>query len=329
MRTLTLLAGLATAALSAVPAANNVVTQPIATTALQQQAIRDYWTPDRIRNMPTGPSAGQPPADTPTGATWTGDDTVAKTVGRLFFTSHGEDASCTATLVPSANRSTIVTAGHCVHSFDLIGKHPQWSANLYFVPGFRDNTMPYGGFVPRLAMADRHWVDDDQQDAYDQAFLVLNPGTDGRTAQDTTGAAQQIGFDAAGTGPVREFGYPRAAGEPGHQGRPEFTGQRVAQCWGAAVADPGSPAFPKPPKDFYGIPCDMGGGSSGGPRLTGVDGERGAGTVVGVDTQGFAIDGAGRGCDPGDQNPACVRHLGGPQFTAAITGPLYHAAAGS
>ncbi|MEV7077961.1 hypothetical protein AB0N88_05375 [Streptomyces sp. NPDC093516] len=70
-------------------------------------------------------------------------------MGKLFFTDHGEDASCTATVVTGANSSTVVTAGHCVNSSDLLGEDNQWTTNVMFVPGYRDGSAPYGKFVGR------------------------------------------------------------------------------------------------------------------------------------------------------------------------------------
>ncbi|MFB9902357.1 trypsin-like serine peptidase [Allokutzneria oryzae] len=311
MRHPTHLAGLVAAALltavTAVPTAHatpdDVVAHQVATTAQEQQAIRDYWTPERIAALPTIPPSGKPPVDGPDGSGWYGGGDVTKTVGRLFFTEQGEDASCTATIVRSANGNTAVTGGHCVHNFNLIGEDPHWMDNLYFVPGFRDGTMPHGGFVPRLVITSRTWVEVPESSAHDQAFLVLNPGIDGRSAAETVGAGQEIAFDVPGAREAREFGYPRGASQPGHQGRPEFTGKRLAQCWGPAVENPGGAGQ-------FGVPCDMGGGSSGGPRFTGFDVNAGRGTVVGVNTQSF-------------RDGADIRHLGGPQFSATITRPLY------
>jgi hypothetical protein len=305
------------AAPSAGAAAGDVVVHDLAVTAADQQAVRDYWTTDRIANMAVGPSSpGQTPVDGPTGAGFAPGTAVDKTIGRLFFVDRGEDSSCTATLLASANRSTIVTAGHCVHGMDLIGNDPQWTSKLLFVPGFRDNTRPFGDYVPRQVVVDSHWVADDQQSAYDEAFLVLNPGTDGRPA----GVGQAIGLGLPGGLPAQEFGYPRAAKEPGHQGRPEFTGQRVAHCWGTPKENPGS-ADITIPKGQWGVPCDMGGGSSGGPRLTLFNDKTGLGTVVGVDTEGWSLDAKGKLCE-GDTT-GCTRYLFGPQFTAAVTGPLF------
>ena len=120
-----------------------------------------------------------------------------------------------------------------------------------------------------------------------------------------------------------EFGYPRASAAPDRSGRPEFTGQRPAYCYGPARNDPGSADFPEP-AGLWGDACVMGGGSSGGPRIVHFDPATGVGAVSGVNTQGVYLNGSGAVCD----DPAgCVRHLVGPQFTEGVTGPLHRAAA--
>ncbi|WP_394618058.1 trypsin-like serine peptidase [Lentzea sp. JNUCC 0626] len=269
---------------------------------LDTAGVADYWTPERIAAMPTGPSAppGTPPVDDPTGA-----PAENKAIGRLFFVDRdGEDSSCTATLVVSANKRTAVTGGHCVHTANLAGFDPKWHSKMLFVPGFRDGARPFGQFVVRRAIVNKTWIADDQQSEFDQAFIVLD-----RPA----GTAEQIAFDRPGDRFAREYGYPRAANKPGHQGRPEFTGQRLAQCWGKAVRNPGHPEFPE--ENMWGVPCDMGGGSSGGPRISG-------NAVVGVNIQSFNQNSDGQWCPIGE----CVRHLGGAQFTAKVTRPLYQRA---
>jgi hypothetical protein len=252
--------------------------------------------------MPTGPSTpGNPPVDGPDGAGFRPGTVVDRTIGRLFFVDRGEDASCTATIV---GPGVIVTAGHCVHGFDLLGENPQWTTQVLFVPGFRDGAMPYGSLTPRSVVVHSKWVENDENIGYDQAFLAVDT---------PPGLQQGIAFDVPAERPVQEFGYPRAARLPGHQGRPEFTGQRVARCWGTArrdVSDAGN----------WGVPCDMGGGSSGGPRLTSFNEAIGFGTVVGVDTRSAYLDASGE-CD--SQQAGCIRHLVGPQFTSAISGVLY------
>jgi hypothetical protein len=263
---------------------------------LDTGGVAAYWTPERIAAMPTGPSTpGAPPVDGP----------ESRTIGRLFFVDRdGEDSSCTATLVASANRSTAVTGGHCVHTANLIGQAPRWHSKLFFVPGFRDGARPFGEFVVRRAVVSRTWITDDQQSEHDQAFVVLDR---------PSGVSEDIAFGRPGDRPAHEYGYPRAAGQPGHQGRPEFTGRRLAQCWGTPARSPGHPELPA--ENIWGVPCDMGGGSSGGPRISG-------GAVVGVNIQSFNLDADGRWCSPGE----CVRHLGGPQFSRRITAPLHRKA---
>ncbi|USX53057.1 serine protease [Lentzea sp. HUAS12] len=267
---------------------------------LDTNGVAAYWTPERIAAMPTGPTAppGTPPVDDATGA----PAPASRTIGRLFFVDRdGEDSSCTATVVASANRRTAVTGGHCVHTADLIGQDPRWHTKMLFVPGFHDGTRPFGEFVVRQAVVHRTWTTDDQRTEYDQAFVVLDRPSP---------AAEHIAFDRPADRFAREYGYPRAAGQPGHQGRPEFTGQRLAQCWGTPVLNPGHPEVG--PENVWGVPCDMGGGSSGGPRISG-------GAVVGVNIQSFNVDSDGRWCPIGQ----CVRHLGGAQFSGKVTGALY------
>ncbi|WP_344859407.1 hypothetical protein [Amycolatopsis ultiminotia] len=312
----------------AADAATGPLVQPLATSAADQQAVFDYWTPARIAAL-TQPSSDNPPKSAADGAPWTTANAVTKTVGRLFYTDHGEDASCTATVVDSANHSTIVTAGHCVNDTDLIGEHNAWNAHLMFVPGYHDGQAPYGKFAARYGVADATWLENDQQngakfDTYDQAFAVLGKNTEGKTVQDAVGSAQKIGFDLPGDAEVTQFGYPRAASDPAREGLPEYIGERLAYCTGQARHWTGTPDTPDSP-DQWGTACVMGGGSSGGPRLRDFDAGTGLGTVVGDNTHAgfFAADGTP--CDSG-KTDGCTRFLAGPQFSRAVTEPLYAAA---
>ncbi|KOV85211.1 serine protease [Nocardia sp. NRRL S-836] len=300
MRTLSVVVLLLLAVPGTAAAAEDVVVHDLDT-----GGVAAHWTPERIAAMPVGPSEpGTPPVDGPDGA----PAPASRTIGRLFFVDRdGEDSSCTATLVASANRRTAVTGGHCVHTANLIGQDPRWHTKLLFVPGFRDNTRPFGQYVVRRAVVSRTWTTDDQRSEHDQAFLVLDR---------PSAAAEQIAFGRPADRAAVEYGYPRAATRPGHQGRPEFTGQRLARCWGTPVHNPGHPE--QGPENIWGVPCDMGGGASGGPRIS-------HGAVVGVNTQSFHLDADGRWCSSGE----CVRHLGGPQFSREVTAPLHRRAATS
>ncbi|WP_096761592.1 MULTISPECIES: serine protease [unclassified Micromonospora] len=307
----TTLAGTAPQPVAAKP--GPVATHAVAVTAAEQQAVLAYWTPQRIAALRT-PSAEVPAVARPDGAPWTRANAVPRTVGRLFFTDHGEDSSCTATVLDSANRSTVVTAAHCVNNTDLIGEDNQWSNNVLFVPGYRDGGAPYGMFVGRLSVAPSTWLRNDQidslYDSYDQAFVVLHPNSDGRRVQDAVGAAQRIGYDVPGARVVHQFGYPRASSDKAREGLPEYTGERLAYCTGPAVEQQSTEDWPEPPGQ-WGTECVMGGGSSGGPRFADFDPRTGLGVVVGDNSHGWL---------PGK------RYLVGPQFTTAITQPVFHRA---
>lgn len=316
-----LLAGLV-AGLLTVPA--GPVQQPLASSAAEQQAVVAYWTPQRLAAL-TEPSSQNPPKSGPDGAPW--PDPLPKTIGRLFYTDHGEDASCTATVVRSKNRSTIVTAGHCVNNTDLLGEHNTWNAHVMFIPGYHDGQAPYGKFAARIGVVDRTWLANDQQnaqkfDTYDQAFAVLGPNEAGQLVQDAVGSAQQIGFDRPGGAKVTQFGYPRAASDPAREGLPEYTGARLAYCAGTARHWTGTPTYPDSP-DLWGAACVMGGGSSGGPRLRDFNPSTGLGRVVGDNTHAgfFAADGK-----PCERDAGCTRYLVGPQFSGKVTKPLYEVA---
>ncbi|WP_244164798.1 trypsin-like serine peptidase [Streptomyces silaceus] len=124
-----------------------------------------YWTPARIKAVgksvdlgPTGPKA-QP---------WRG--TTLKTVGRLFFVNaSGADTWCTATAVKSANRSTVMTAAHCVRR----GSSPyNTNMSMVFVPAYHKGKMPHGAFAVRQAATPRTWETDSKND---MSALTVDP----------------------------------------------------------------------------------------------------------------------------------------------------------
>ncbi|MFI6849003.1 trypsin-like serine peptidase [Kitasatospora sp. NPDC050467] len=208
-----------------------------AVTAAQQQAVLDYWTPQRITAL-TSPSSGNPPKSSPDGAPWTGAATLDKTVGRLFFTNHGEDESCTATVVDSANRSTVVTAAHCVNNT---------------VPGYRNGTKPLGGFSIKYMATSSRWDADPgttTSDAvavagYDTGILVANPAAGGRRIADVTGS-QRIAFTKPAKGEfIHTFGYPKdRLNNPGAT----YAGSRMIHCAGPDRTGPDRPGpAPRPP----------------------------------------------------------------------------------
>jgi len=288
-----------TASAATAPSDTGIATRSGAVTAEQQHAVDRYWTPDRMRlagalvpeitpippddNTPDQPTP--PPADRPDpGEVWRHGGKVNATVGRLFFTfDDGYDGSCTATVVDGANRSTIVTAAHCLRGVGAADDACNWNHNEYFVPGYRNGTKPYGGFSIRTMLTSAAWNTAEDSSAaalagYDAAVVVANPGLDGRRVADVVGT-QRIAFTPVATGQfIHAFGYPHV------QSGTRFLGARMVHCAGPVAPGPDAPLL-------VGMRCDMAHGASGGPHLADFDPATGPGTVVGVTTAGNDLAG--------------------------------------
>ncbi|MCF3964391.1 trypsin-like serine peptidase [Streptomyces fuscigenes] len=273
-----------------------VTTRSGATTAGERGRIDAYWTPTRMKlagalvpeitPVPEDddtPDDPRPlPAGTPDpGAVWTHAGAVGKSVGRLFFTfSDGYDGSCTATVVSSPNRSTLVTAAHCLRGVGPAADDDTWNHNLYFVPGYRNGTKPLGGFSVKAMATSSRWdadpsettSDDVAVAGYDTGVLVTNRSAGGRRLADVTGS-QRIAFTKPVEGEfIHAFGYPKdKLNDPGAT----YSGNRMIHCAGPDRPGPDAPLL-------WGETCDMASGASGGPHLAGFDTRTGAGTVVGV-----------------------------------------------
>nr|BEK70316.1 hypothetical protein KPHV_75430 [Kitasatospora purpeofusca] len=287
----------------------SVTTHAGATTTEERDRIDGYWTPDRMRlagalvpeitPVPEDdrtPDDPRPlPAGTPDpGAVWTHGGAVNRSVGRLFFTfSDGYDGSCTATVVTAANRSTAVTAAHCLRGVGSATADDTWRHNLYFVPGYRNGTKPLGGFSVRSMATSSHWDADPggtTSDAvaaagHDTGMLVLNRSADGRRVAEVTGS-QRIAFTRPVAGEfVDTFGYPKdRLNDPAAK----YAGSRMIHCAGPARQGPAAPLL-------WGESCDMSHGASGGPHLIGFDPRTGTGTVVGVTTTTEELAGGSAG----------------------------------
>ncbi|MFB8347745.1 trypsin-like serine peptidase [Streptomyces niveus] len=221
-------------------------------TAKERRDALAYWTPARIKAVgksvdlgPTGPKAKP----------YRG--TAPKTVGRLFFVnSRGADTWCTATAVKSANRSAALTAAHCVR----LGSSPgNTNTTMVFVPGYNKGKKPHGTFAVRSVATPRAWETDSTNDV---AALVVDADRNGRKLTDVVGGLP-VAFNRAVGGTVSALGYSAT--------RPQL-GEELLRCVGTAKKEIGMQA----------IPCDMTGGSSGGPWLADFDTRTGKGVLVSV-----------------------------------------------
>ncbi|WP_330477255.1 peptidase [Streptomyces platensis] len=244
----------ATAVAGPAPAASADPVSVLSYTAKERQEALAYWTPARIKAVgksvdlgPTGPKAKP----------WRGS--VLKTVGRLFFVNaNGADTWCTATAVKSANRSAVMTAAHCVRR----GSSPvNTNIAMVFVPAYSKGKMPYGAFAVRTAVTPRNWENDSTDDL---STLVVDADRSGRKLTDVVGG-QDIAFNRPVGGTISAFGYSAT--------RPQL-GEELLHCVGTAKEKSGAQA----------IPCDMSGGSSGGPWLADFNATTGKGTLVSVNS---------------------------------------------
>ncbi|HET8641762.1 MAG TPA: peptidase [Pseudonocardiaceae bacterium] len=272
---------------SAAAPGSAVVARDAAVTAAQSQAVIDFWTPERMRQATpmdhisvSSPSAirsvpsGEPTVITGTtaagtsdvsplafpsgGAAWTGGGAVVATTGRVFFTYQGRTASCSGSAVTSANRSTVMTAGHCVKLDGAF--HTNWA----FVPAYNNGNAPYGTWTARRLLATPQWVAIEDIN-YDVGAAVVN-SLNGALLTDVVGG-QGIAFNQARGQAMYAFGYPAAA---------PYDGTRLIYCSGLVFN-----AFLS---SGIGMTCNMTGGSSGGPWFLSFSEAAGTGVVNSVNS---------------------------------------------
>lgn len=98
---------------------------------------------------------------------------------------------CTASVVASPKGNVIATAAHCIQ--DSGSAEAYGPGELEFAPGFSGRgkgSYPYGRWKVAAIHVDEHWTDgDDDADAADYAFLVLEPDAKGRQVQQAVGSA--------------------------------------------------------------------------------------------------------------------------------------------
>ncbi|GAA0249842.1 peptidase [Saccharothrix mutabilis subsp. mutabilis] len=256
------LAGALTLSLAAVPAA--------------QSAPGTYWTPERMRSavpldtltvspaklrgvVPTGaPTAVEPLAFPNGGTAWTGGGAVVKTAGRVFFTYQGRNASCSGNAVTSGNKSTVITAGHCVK---LDGAY---HTNVAFVPAYDNGNTPYGTWNARATFATPQW-DASEDINYDIGAIVVGQ-VGGQYLTDVVGA-QGIAFNQAKADNMYAYGYPAAS---------PYDGSKLIYCSGRTFN-----AFLS---NGIGMTCNMTGGASGGPWFKTFSEATGTGTLNSVNS---------------------------------------------
>lgn len=275
------------------------VVHEAADTRAEQRDVKSYWTEAKMEaakplDVPSSDSrrfaaasaildlpAGKPAAVSPTltadttagmatasarssGSQWTAGGAIVKTAGRVFFTvtvgaDTGRNASCSGNAVTSANKSVVITAGHCVKLNG--GFHKNW----VFAPGYDQGNRPNGTWPATNLLTTPQWSSSEDMN-YDLAAAVVAP-LNGQSLTDVVGG-QGIAFNQPRGRQMYSFGYPAAT---------PYDGSKLVYCSGRAFDD-----FMQ--TEDLGLNCNMTGGSSGGPWFVNFNERTGAGLLNSVNS---------------------------------------------
>lgn len=258
-----------------------------AAAARERARVMAYWTPQRMANAQPrdfvfDPVRGYKPLAKPpgspgggggggggdssivTGTSYTNTEAaVYEITGRVVFTIGGGDYICSGAAVADTSTSTsiVLTAGHCTMEND----GETWATNWMFIPEFDAapsyscGSTKHGCWVATALYGDGEFLHaggfNDQAVTHDWAFAVVGVGGKSGTAQlDSLGA-----FGISFSGPARgdtlaAFGYPAAG---------KYKGKDLVYCQGPIGEDQYADNL------TWSMACDMTGGSSGGPWLSG------------------------------------------------------------
>jgi V8-like Glu-specific endopeptidase len=222
-----------------------------------------HWTPERraaavdADGAEDGVAGSAPTADDALAASAASTVPVAEQVapvshiGQLFIHRDGEDFTCSANVVESANRSTIATAGHCLTI------RQEFSTDMVFYPAYEEGSPALGAFPVVGGNVTTGWYErNDEDQAEDTSFLAVGHDDEGDDLQSVAGASP-VRFFAPAAQEVSMYGYPAVG---------RFDGGELERCAGLGHE------YTEMQID---LGCDMTGGVSGGPILEG-DGPDGA-----------------------------------------------------
>jgi V8-like Glu-specific endopeptidase len=167
------------------------------------------------------------------------------TVGKVFFSNAaGHNMTCSGTAVISANSSVVDTAGHCIYHSG------EWMQNVVFCPLYDSGTTPYGCWAARDLEAPADWINAQPNDYHHDFGMIVVAANDQGLLTAVVGGVGWA-YNQTIDQPFYAYGYP--AGYP-------FDGQSRKSCENAAGT-----IWQHGAGNAIAIPCDMTGGSSGGP----------------------------------------------------------------
>jgi V8-like Glu-specific endopeptidase len=174
------------------------------------------------------------------------------TVGKVFFTnSSGQNFVCSGTAVASLNQSVVDTAGHCLYW------QGGWTQNIIFCPLYDNGNTPHGCWAARETQVPSDWIGAGPNDLHHDFGMAIVAANDQGALTDMVGGA---GW--ASNQPIKQpfyaYGYPAAY---------PFDGQTRQSCEGGV-----GKSWQLAGGTVISIPCNMTGGSSGGPWFIKING---------------------------------------------------------
>ena len=176
------------------------------------------------------------------------------TVGKVFFTNAaGQDSVCSGTAVVSSNHSVVDTAGHCLYW------NGGWVQNVIFCPLYNNGIGSYGCWAARDLEVPSDWISRKPDDLHhDFGMAIVSPNSSGDLTDIVGGAGWA--YNQPRNQSFSAYGYPAAYPFDGETRQScENRASKTWQEWGGTVVS---------------IPCNMTGGSSGGPWFIQVSGNR-------------------------------------------------------
>jgi V8-like Glu-specific endopeptidase len=228
-------------------------------------ATKQYWTKQRMLSATpvAQPTTDQRAVAAPTATGPSGqvagtrasgiqphDNGLFDMTGRIFFTEDdGTDHSCSGSIVNSAGKDLVFTAGHCVHGQ---GSSHAWWTNWAFVPGYQDGNAPHGTWYANQLWSMQGWTTDGNR-YYDVGIAIMATDSNGNHIANALGG-QGLEWNEGYSRSIYDFGYPAD---------PPYDGSTMYYCAGTTYSTT---------EDVGVLPtlnCGMNGGASGGPWLDG------------------------------------------------------------
>lgn len=175
------------------------------------------------------------------------------TVGKVFFTTaYGQDSMCSGTAVVSRNSSVVDTAGHCLYLYG------DWARNVIFCPLYENGNTPFGCWAARALEVPSDWINAKPGDYHhDFGIAIVAPNSQGALTDLVGGVGWT--YNQPTNQPFYAYGYPAAY---------PFDGQTRQSC-----EDASGTLWQHGDGSVISIPCNMTGGSSGGPWFMQIGGK--------------------------------------------------------